>query len=66
MPDGYNPSLGPPLNRDRTPGRAGALAACGEHSSVLLFARLWETLLDGALKLLTASFFFPLRELPDA
>lgn len=42
------------------------LAASGEHSLLLLSARLWETLLGGALGFLTASFFFPLRELPDS
>ncbi|MDM0115455.1 FUSC family protein [Variovorax sp. J22R133] len=40
------------------------LAASGEHSLLLLSARLWETLLGGALGLVAASFFFPLRELP--
>jgi len=39
------------------------LAASGEHSVLLLSARLWETLLGGVLGLAAASFFFPLREL---
>lgn len=38
------------------------LAASGEHSVALLAARLWETLVGGALGLVTASLVFPLRE----
>jgi hypothetical protein len=40
------------------------LAATGEHSIALLAARLWETLVGGALGLLAASCIFPLRERP--
>lgn len=38
------------------------LAAGGEHSFSLLAARLWETLLGGAIGLATATLLFPLRE----
>ncbi|MEJ8848465.1 FUSC family protein [Variovorax rhizosphaerae] len=41
------------------------LAASGEHSVLLLSARLWETLLGGALGLAAARFFLPLRELTE-
>jgi len=40
------------------------LAASGEHSVALLSARLWETLVGGALGLAAASWLFPLRERP--
>ncbi len=39
-------------------------AASGEHSVLLLSARLWETLRGGVLGLVASSFFFPLRALP--
>jgi hypothetical protein len=38
----------------------------GEHSLALLSARLWETLVGGALGLAAARFVFPLRERPVA
>jgi hypothetical protein len=37
------------------------LAASGEHSLPVLFARAWETILGGALGVAAASFLFPLR-----
>lgn len=40
------------------------LAASGEHSLALLAARLWETLLGGALGLAAAMLLFPLKERP--
>jgi hypothetical protein len=39
------------------------MAASGIHSIPLLAARLWETLLGGALGLIAAKFVFPLREI---
>ncbi|HEY2254763.1 MAG TPA: FUSC family protein [Variovorax sp.] len=42
------------------------LMVSGEHSLALLSARLWETLVGGALGLLAARFIFPLRERPVA
>jgi hypothetical protein len=41
------------------------LAVSGEHSMPVLFARLWETLLGGALGLAAASFLFPLRAVDE-
>ncbi|MBM7124969.1 FUSC family protein [Dyella flava] len=37
------------------------LAVSGEHSTSVLFARAWETVLGGVLGLTAASFLFPLR-----
>lgn len=39
------------------------LAATGEHSVSLLFARAWETVLGGALGLSAALLVFPLRRI---
>jgi Fusaric acid resistance protein-like len=41
------------------------LAVSGEHSMPVLFARLWETLLGGALGLAAASLLFPLRAVQE-
>lgn len=41
------------------------LAVSGERSSVVLFARLWETILGGALGMATASVLFPLRAMRE-
>ena len=41
------------------------LAVSGEYSMPVLLARLWETMLGGALGLVAASFLFPLRAVPE-
>jgi hypothetical protein len=41
------------------------LAVSGERSSMVLFARLWETILGGALGLAAASVLFPLRAMRE-
>ena len=40
------------------------LAASGEHSVMLLAARIWQTLLGGGLGLIAAMTVFPLRTPP--
>jgi uncharacterized membrane protein YccC len=41
------------------------LAVSGERSPLVLFARLWETILGGTLGLAAASLLFPLRAMRE-